>query len=234
MFCYIADTRAGFPRYRFRTRGRALPEPETDRATLAQVGAGSERAFLSLVERHHASLIRVARLWLAEPAAAEELVRATWMHLLRRMDRFDAQASLKAWLCAALVELVRARPGFEAEDFTRVAALDEAPAVDPARFSPVGDRWEGHWQKPPTDWPGARAALALPDAASAELERAIDALPHAERVLVVLRDLEGLSSHEVQTVLGAGEVEQRVLLHRGRSRLRAALERHYEEPRGAA
>jgi RNA polymerase sigma-70 factor (ECF subfamily) len=212
-----------------------LQASKQDTSALASIGAGSERAFLGLVERYHAGLLRVARLWLDDERQAEDVVRETWLRMLHRLDRFDEQASLKGWLCTALIELARARAGVEEEDGSTWVASDQAgPALDPARFSPAGDRWEGHWQKPPSDWPGTQPGSTLPVALRGELETVIHGLPSYQRIVLVLRDLEGLSSREVRNALGVSDEDQKTLLHRARSRIRAALETHYDQEPGSA
>lgn len=204
-----------------------------DRSTLTSVGAGSETAFLALVDRYHAGLLRVARLWLDDASAAEAVVKETWVQMLHRLDRFDDQISLKGWLCGVLIGLARAQAGESSADALAWSHDADEPAVDPARFSPPGDRWEGHWRKPPSDWSGAGPGQSLPTALRGELEAAVEQLPAAERIVLVLRDLEALSSREVEAALGVGDADQRRLLHKARSRIRAALERHHDARTGA-
>jgi RNA polymerase sigma-70 factor, ECF subfamily len=198
-------------------------------ALLTLVGNGSESAFLSLVRRYEASLMRVAGLWFRDPVEAAELVAETWLKMLRRLDRFDEAASLKGWLCCTLIALVRLRLGPEAQGFLpALSAEDVQPAVDPERFSPPGDRWHGHWRTPPTAWPSFQLAEGAASAElRAELEAALERLHAAERVVLVLRDMEGLSVNEVCSALEISERDQAGLLHQARSRLRDALERHH-------
>jgi RNA polymerase sigma-70 factor (ECF subfamily) len=187
--------------------------------------AANERAFLALVDRHHASLTRVARLWFADPQEIEALVQQTWIQMLQRLEPFDQQSSLKGWLCVTLIRLARTRVDPTQDEPVEPSATELAmPAVDPERFSPHGDRWEGHWQKPPTDWTILDRGNTLPVALQRLLESAIRALPRAQRIIVVLRDVERLTSHEVQSALGSSDEDQRILLHHARSRLRAVLE----------
>jgi RNA polymerase sigma-70 factor (ECF subfamily) len=212
-------------------RASSVHGAEEDRANLGlvgQAGVGNERAFLALVDRHHTTLTRVARLWLDDPQAIEALVQETWVRMLQRLERFDQQSSLKGWLCVTLIRLARARVDPALDEPVEPSATEAAlPAVDPERFSPRGDRWEGHWQKPPTDWPIMDSRNSLPNVLQRVLEAAIQALPRSQRIIVVLRDVERLSSHEVQSALGSSDDDQRVLLHHGRSRLRAVLEHHH-------
>lgn len=174
--------------------------------------AGTERAFLALVDRHHASLTRVARLWLDDPRLIEALIEQTWVSMLRRLEPFDQHSSLKGWLCVTLIRLARVHMDPDEEEVRR-------PSVDPERFRSHGEHWEGHWREPPSPWaPGNLPAGVL--------EAAVQVLPRCQRSVLVLRDIEQLTSHEVQSALGLHDEEQRILLHQARSRLRAALERH--------
>lgn len=202
---------------------------EDDRAHLQQAGAGSEAAFLALVDRHHASLSRVARLWIDDAECAEALVQRTWLALLHRLGRFDGQSSLKGWLCGALIREVRMQLGPEHEAAFELSREGHAhaPAVDPERFSPKGNRWEGHWQKPPVPWADAAPGGAVTLEQRQLIEASLLRLPHSQRVVVLLRDVEGLSSHEVEDMLGASAELQHLLLHRARSSVRAALEQHH-------
>jgi RNA polymerase sigma-70 factor (ECF subfamily) len=214
-----------------------LQESKRDRSALTSIGSGSEAAFLALVDRYHAGLLRIARLWLDDPGVAEEVVRETWLQMLHRLDRFDEHVTLKGWLCTVLIGIARTRAGAADDDQPSWSHDASRPAVDPARFSPPGDRWEGHWQKPPTDWPGAGSGQGsgqgLPAALRGQLEKAVQALPSRERIVLVLRDLEGLSSREVSSALGVSDIDQRRLLHQARSLIRAALDRHFDQTAGA-
>lgn len=197
-----------------------------DGARLARAGAGEESAFLALVERYHGSLTRVAALWIEDPAQVEPLIQKTWRSMLYRVERFDAQQSLKGWLCRVLIAFVLETVGPERAELQ--ATQDEA-AVPAERFRPAGDRWEGHWMTPPSHWPDMRAGGQLSGDAHALMQGAIAALPHAQRVVLVLRDVEQLSALEVQSALGLEESVQRKLLHQARSRVRSTLELHHEQ-----
>jgi RNA polymerase sigma-70 factor (ECF subfamily) len=208
-------------------QGSALAPLEDDRANLRLAGSGSESAFLALVDRYHASLVRVARVWLDDAAHAEALVQRTWSSLLQRLARFDDQSSLKSWLCGALVKLIEIHLGPEHDMQAELSATAHEPAVDPERFSPNGDRWEGHWRKPPVDWADAGPGSGASEQRRAVIEGAMKALPRGPHVVLLLRDVEGLSAREVEQVLGTSAETQQTLLHRARSRIRGALERHH-------
>ena len=194
-----------------------MQEAERDRANLGLAAAGNERAFLALVNRYQASLTRVAGLWLDDPSDVDELVQQTWVRMLGRLEPFDQQSSLKGWLCVTLIRLARSRVDPSRDEPVEPSAAQAAvPAVDPERFSPSGDRWEGHWQTPPTDWPRLGKAHVLSRTLQHVVEAAIEALPRSQRIIVVLRDVERLSSHEVQSASTRARLA--IGIHRRRSR----------------
>ena len=208
-------------------QGSTLAPIEDDRAHLRLAGSGSEAAFLALVDRYHASLVRMARVWIDEAARAEALVQRTWLSLLQRLGRFDEESSLKSWLCGALFKLVEIELGPEHDMQAELSATAPEPAVEPERFSPSGDRWEGHWRKPPEDWQGMEPGSVASPQQRSVIEQALQALPRGPQIVLLLRDVEGLSAREVEQVLGVSAHVQQALLHRARSRIRGALERHH-------
>jgi RNA polymerase sigma-70 factor, ECF subfamily len=182
---------------------------------LSRLRAGDEEAFVMLVDRYQQPMLRLARSVVPSRAVAEEAVQDTWMGVVRGIHRFEGRSSLKTWLFRILVN--RARSAGSQEQST--APLDALHTVDPGRFDS-----SGHWADPLERWTDdsdARldAAVWLP-----VLAAALDELPPRQRQVVILRDVEGLSSEEACAVLGISAGNQRILLHRGRSRLRGILE----------
>jgi len=205
-----------------------LPE---DAALLDALRAGDEAAFLAVVGKHHASMIRVARLYV-DASVAEDVVQEAWIGVLNGLDGFQGRCSLKAWIFRILANCARRRGGLERRSVPFSALEDEPeegePAVSPDRFlDGEHPRWPGHWSRPPEPW--AEERLAAHEAASLA-RSAIEALPPAQRQVITLRDLEGLEASEVCELLAVSEGNQRVLLHRARSRVRAALEAHLGGP----
>jgi RNA polymerase sigma-70 factor, ECF subfamily len=192
-------------------------EPDAD--LLARLRAGDERAFVTLVRRHHAAMLRLAACYVPSAAIAEEVVQDTWLGVLRGLGGFEGRSSIRTWLYRILVN--RARTAGERERRS-VAIGDAGPAVDRSRFDATG-----HWAVPPEHW--VDDADDRMDAAklAGRLRSAIDELPERQREVVTLRDIEGLTGEEVCSVLDISEGNQRVLLHRGRSRLRQALETEF-------
>lgn len=189
---------------------------EEDLRLLERLRAGEEAAFVTLVAHHHDAMLRLARTFLRSSAVAEEVVQDTWLGVLRGIDRFEGRSSLRTWLLAILVNRARSAGAREART---VPLQDAGPAVDHARFGA-----DGGWSVPPRHWvedlEDRLGAAALRD----ELLTALAAMPARQRAVVMLRDVDGLCSDEVCDVLALSRANERVLLHRGRSRLRQALE----------
>jgi RNA polymerase sigma-70 factor (ECF subfamily) len=199
--------------------GDTLPAMAVDGEAelLSRLRAGDEQAFGTLVERYHGAMLRLALSFVPSRAVAEEVVQDTWLALLRGLDRFEGRSSLRTWLFTILVNRARTTGARESRS---VPVADAGPVVDASRFGA-----DGAWAAPPEHW--IEEAEARIDAAKAgELLRpALEALPSRQREVVLLRDVEGMSSAEACDVLSISEANQRVLLHRGRARLRQLLER---------
>ncbi len=200
--------------------------PEESRL-LNALREGDESAFSELVTRYHGPLKRFARTFGADDALAEEIVQETWLGALQGIDRFEGRSSLKTWLFGILKHQARRRSARERRmvPFSSLAGDDGAlePVVDTLRFQGEEGCWPDHWALPPRPWEdGARRLAALES--RRVIRSAIAELPDRQRTVVALRDVEGLSSEEVCELLEISEGNQRVLLHRGRSAIRTALE----------
>lgn len=193
--------------------------------------AGDETAFRDLVSRHHASLVRVARAIVGSHAVAEEVAQDTWLAVIKGIGGFEGRSSLRTWIFRILVNQAHGRRSREHHtvpvSFLGSEALgSDGPAVDGDRFVQDGRRWAGHWCEPPVPWSDLPAERLIGHETVAVAESAIKELPDRQRVVVTLRDVEGWTGPEVCRLLGLSEANQRVLLHRGRSRVRARLEVH--------
>ena len=193
--------------------------------------AGDEEAFMALVRRHQAAMVRVAQIYVSRRDVAEEVVQEAWVGVLRGLDRFEGRSSLKTWLFRIVVNLAKTRAVREGRTIPfsalRTPESVPEPAVEPERFRPPDDaRWPGHWASKPVEWPEARL---LESESLARIKDAIEALPDNQRAVITLRDVEGWSSEEVCNALELSETNQRVLLHRARSKVRRALERYLDE-----
>ncbi len=206
---------------------------DADAALLEGLRAGDEAAFTELVDRYSSSMLRVARMYVPSQAVAEEVVQETWLGVLTGLERFEGRSSLKTWLFRILVNRARTRGERERRTvpFATLAGREaegEDPAVGPERFLPADhDRWPHHWASPPERWDES-PERSLRSAETLQVVRdAIERLPPMQRLVITMRDLEGWDSEEVRNALDISETNQRVLLHRARSKVRTALEAYF-------
>jgi RNA polymerase sigma-70 factor (ECF subfamily) len=197
--------------------------PHDDDLLLAKrIAAGDEAAFVQLVESIGAGLKRLSRTVVRNPAIAEEVLQETWTAVIDGAASFEGRSGLKTWACRILMNTAKKRTAREARS-TPMSALGDGDehTVDPARFSP-----EGFWSTPPTRLGDGQSpeSLAMRREVREVVERTLAELPEAQRAVVTLRDIEGWEADEVCNALDLSETNQRVLLHRGRAHLRAALE----------
>jgi RNA polymerase sigma-70 factor (ECF subfamily) len=205
--------------------------PATDEAELlARLRAGDERAFESLVERYYSTMLAVARTYVRTRASAEEVVQDAWVGVLGGLDRFESRSSLKTWIMRIVANTAMTRGRREARSvpFSSLAPEGEEAAVEPERFRGGDDGFPGHWRAYPGDWQALPEEALLGREALKVVMGAIEELPTAQRTVITLRDIQGCSSEEVCDALDVSEGNQRVLLHRARSRVRAALEGHLD------
>jgi RNA polymerase sigma-70 factor (ECF subfamily) len=199
---------------------------------LEALRAGDEDAFRALVREYTPSLVRVARIYVSTQAAAEEVAQETWLGVLNGLSRFEGRSSLRTWIFRILTNIAKTRAKRDGRTlpFSALSEPGRVPeaAVDADRFlDPEHPRWPGHWALKPEAWP--EAALVAAETRE-KLAEAIETLPSAQRAVISLRDIEGWSSEEVRNALDLSETNQRVLLHRARSKVRAALESYLDQP----
>ncbi|HEX2713013.1 MAG TPA: sigma-70 family RNA polymerase sigma factor [Candidatus Acidoferrales bacterium] len=192
-----------------------------------------EVAFREIVQRYHRSLVRLAHCFVNSRAAAEEVAQETWLGVLHGIDRFEGRSSLKSWIFRILTNRAKTRGAREGRNLPfsvlwKPTAEPAEFAVPPERFRGPDDEWPDHWATPPQGWGADPEKQLLARETRALIEEAIEALPPSQREVITLRDVEGWTSEEVCNVLGVSETNQRVLLHRARSKVRGALERHLE------
>jgi RNA polymerase sigma-70 factor (ECF subfamily) len=193
---------------------------------------GDEEAFMRLVRRYGPQMLRVARMYVSSDAAAEDVVQETWLAVLNGIDRFQGRSSLRTWLFRILVNQARTRGSRDARttpfsSLPRDLEQDE-PAVPEERFLDTTSRLSGRWASAPARWDDLPEERLLSEETVAVARRAIDALPASQRTVVTLRDVEGWDSAPVAELLGITEGNERVLLHRGRAKVRKALEEHLD------
>jgi RNA polymerase sigma-70 factor, ECF subfamily len=192
---------------------------EEERALVERLRAGDEQAFEARVSRHDALMRRVARTFVRTDAAADDVVQETWLGVIRGLNGFEGRSSLRTWIFSILVNQARTRAVRDARSvpFSALAAEDE-PAVDPAAFGS-----DGRWRSAPARLEDDPETGLLVAELRAQLLDAVDGLPPAQRAVIALRDLAGLPADEVCRLLDVSDGNQRVLLHRARTRVRAAL-----------
>ena len=201
-----------------------------DLGLIEQLRNRNEAAFTALLERYHASLIRLALAHVPDHSVAEEVVQETWLAVLEGIDRFESRSSLKTWIFKILTNKAKTR-GVRERRHISVSFLsfndenDEA-AVEPSQFCSTG-HWADYWDAYPQQWvEESPEKELLTKECAAYLHQAITQLPANLQQVLIMRDVEGLSSNEVCDMLQISEANQRVLLHRARSRLRRALDQY--------
>ena len=201
-----------------------------DEVLVARLRDGDEAAFVLLVDAWSGGMARLARSFVATSESAAEVVQDTWLAVIRGIDSFEGRASLKTWTYRILVNTAKRRGAREGRTIPMSSLLptdeDYGPTVDPARFLEAGHRWAGHWREFPAVWPSPEHA-ALSGEIHAQVAEAVAVLPHRQRIVITLRDVEGYSSDEVREILDISAANQRVLLHRARAFVRARLESYF-------
>jgi RNA polymerase sigma-70 factor, ECF subfamily len=209
-------------------------QPDADAALVAALRRRDETAFVTLVQRYQQSLLRLALTYCRGLDIAEEIVQDTWLGVIQGIDRFEGRSSFKTWLFQILVNRARTRAEREgrAVSFSSLAGEAESPgepAVPPDRFRPADDKWPNNWALPPHAWGESSDAGLLANETMELVKQAIAQLSPAQQQVITLRDIEGWAPESVCNVLVISETNQRVLLHRARSHVRAALERHFND-----
>jgi RNA polymerase sigma-70 factor (ECF subfamily) len=199
------------------------PQPSTgnEEQLVIALRNGDERAFATLIDRYHMSLTRLAMAHISDRTIAEEIVQETWLALVRGIDRFEGRSSLKTWLFRVLSYQVRQRLGIEQRSVP--FAVLTSPTVDPARFLPDGHRLQGHWAEDLPSLDGTPEEVFLAQETMNRIATLIEKLPPRQRVVIVMRDVEGMSAGEVCDILSMNDGTQRVLLHRARATLREGI-----------
>ena len=204
-----------------------------DIRTVEALRAGDEKAFMQLVQTYGPSMLRVALLFVKTRAVAEEVVQEAWLGVLTGIHRFEGRSSLKTWIFRILTNTAKTRAEREGRSipFSALAPADlesGEPTVDPDRFLPDGERWASHWVSSPRRFDDLPEGRLLSSETMGIVQRVVELLPEAQRVVLTMRDIAGSPAEEVCDTLGISEVNQRVLLHRARTKVRRALEDYFE------
>jgi RNA polymerase sigma-70 factor (ECF subfamily) len=200
---------------------------------LARLRTGDELAFRDLVRRHDRAMRRIARSFVQTPSVADEVVQETWLAVVRGLPDFEGRSSLKTWIFRILVNRAQSR-GARERRITPFSSLadcgdDHGGTVDPSRFAPPGTTFEGYWAVSPSRFFELPEERLLARETTELVMRAISGLPARQQQVIQLRDIEGWEADEVCASLAISAANQRVLLHRARAAVRAALETHFSE-----
>jgi RNA polymerase sigma-70 factor (ECF subfamily) len=200
---------------------------------LARLRAGDESAFRELVGRHDRAMKRIALTFVRSPSVADEVVQETWLAVIKGLERFEARSSLKTWIFRILANRAQSR-GAREQRTTPFSSLlppddEDGPTVDPDRFLPSGHAAAGYWNVTPSQFFELPEDRLLAAETSELVVAAIEQLPDRQRQVIRLRDVEGWDAEEVCKCLDVSPANQRVLLHRARSAVRASLEEYFTE-----
>ena len=205
--------------------------PRSDEAVLlARLRDGDEQAFGELVDRHYPTMLAVARGYVRSRAVAEEVVQEAWLGVLKGLDRFEGRSSLRTWIIRIVVNIAQTRGAREARSvpLSSLAPDGEEAAVEPERFRGPQEAFAGHWRQYPANWEVLPEQSVFGRETLDVVMRAVTELPPAQRQVIALRDISGWTSEDVCEALQISAGNQRVLLHRARSRVRATLEEHFD------
>ena len=214
----------------------ARPFP-SDAVLVTRLRDRDEAAFALLLDAWSNGMLRLARSFVSTNDSAAEVVQDTWLAVIRGIGQFEGRSSLKTWVYRILVNTAKRRGVRESRSIpwsSLATGEDDGPTVDPARFRGAGDPYPGHWWEFPARWPSPEQA-ALSGEVRAEVTAALAQLPDRQRIVILLRDVEGYGSDEVCSILDISAANQRVLLHRARAFVRGKLEEYYVSvgtPRG--
>jgi RNA polymerase sigma-70 factor (ECF subfamily) len=202
-------------------------------ALVAGVRAGDEDAFLTLTRRHQGPMLRVARAYVSSYDTAEDVVQETWLAVLHGVERFEGRSSLKTWLYRILINRAKSagqrdRRGVPDPPFAPPDLDGSEPFAGAERFYDASHpQWAGRWKLPPTPWECTVEDRVVTSELVGVVVAAINDLPPAQRLVVTLRDVECWTAQEVCGALGLSETNQRVILHRGRGKVRQRLESYH-------
>ena len=205
----------------------------SDAAVIERLLAGDETAFMMLVGQHQPAMLRLAQMYVSSRAVAEEVVQEAWIGILKGLSAFEGRASLRTWMYKIVTNVAKTRGVREGRSlpFSALAAGTHDDPVDPSWFQGAEDPFPGGWKTFPDDWRGIPEDRLLGRETLDHISRALDGMPSMQAEVVRLRDVLGWSSDEVCNALDLTETNQRVLLHRGRSRIRRDLDAYLSEGR---
>ena len=212
-----------------------MPAPSStstlsDAAIITGLQQGDEKTFEYVVGRYSGSLLRVALTFVPSRAVAEEVVQETWLGVFEGIGRFEGRSSFQTWLFRILSNRAKTRgvreSRYEPMGLGQAREQEDGSSLEESLFITEGSE-AGHWKVPPTEWePDTPERALLSKECRETIEAAISALPSTQRQVITLRDVEGVSSEDICNILNISETNQRVLLHRARTKVRQTLQ-HY-------
>jgi len=200
-----------------------------DLRALAAAREGQEADFLVLVDRYHRSMVQLAETIVHSRAIAEEIAREAWAEVLRSAATHPGGSSVKCWIFQILIGRARLRAMPE----TSLGSSSTTPAKDDTAaefssaetfFDHTHPIWPGYWMMSPRPWSDQQLETAD---ARQQARQALQILPPAQQRVMMLRDVEGWTSAEVCETMQLSALEQRGLLHRARTTVRARLAAHF-------
>lgn len=179
--------------------------------------AGDREEFSRLVDTYSGRIYRLAYKMLGIPTDAEDVLQNTFLKAFQHLKDFEGRSSLSTWLYRiasneALMLLRKHRPEIILSDI--VPEDDDNSDYFPVQF---------------TDWCCLPEDEFLSSESQAALDRAVRHLPETQRIVFVLRDIEGLSIQETSQALNLSETAVKTRLLRARLRLREELSIYYSE-----
>jgi RNA polymerase sigma-70 factor (ECF subfamily) len=206
----------------------------TDLAVVQRLRAGDEATFMMLVQQHQAPMLRIARMYVASQAVAEEVVQEAWLGILKGLDRFEGRSSLRTWMYRIVTNVAKTRGQREGRSvpFSALAGDETDSPIDTDWFQGADEPFPGGWRTFPDDWRGIPEDRLVGNETLQKIGEAIEALPPMQAQVLRLRDVLGWTSEEVCNALDLSETNQRVLLHRARSRVRRELDGYLSGGRG--
>jgi RNA polymerase sigma-70 factor (ECF subfamily) len=204
-----------------------------DLAIVERLRAGDETTFVMLVEEHQPAMLRIARMYVSSRAVAEEVVQEAWLGIVKGLDAFEGRSSLRTWMYRIVANIAKTRGQREGRSipFSALSGDDDEPAVDAEWFQATTERSPGGWRTFPNDWRWIPEERLVAHETRVRIGRAIDALPPLQAEVIRMRDVLGWTSEEVRNALDLSETNQRVLLHRARSRVRREVDAYLMDER---
>jgi RNA polymerase sigma-70 factor (ECF subfamily) len=225
--CTAISAASGTPAAVSTSRTPSTDEPwqdvrvEDDATIVARLRAGDEAMFAELLDTWSRGMLRVARAYASSDESAEDVVQDTWLGVIRGIDRFEGRSTLKTWVYRILVNTAKTQ-GVRESRTVLYGDADGGPTVDPARFRGPDDPYPRGWKEFPPVWPSPESEVVSGEVRD-RIEAALTDLPHRQRIVITLRDIEGYSSEEVCAILDVSAANQRVLLHRARAAVRGTV-----------